>query len=44
LKKESLIIGILVALAFASGMILYHESFPSIEQRKTISVEGMFLD
>jgi len=44
LKKESLILGILVALAFTGGMIIYHENFPSSEQRQTISVEGMFLD
>ena len=44
IEKESLILGVLVALAFASGMILYHKNLPSIEQRKTISVEGMFLD
>ena len=44
IEKESLILGILVALPFTGGIIIYHENFPSSEQRQTISAEEMFLD
>ncbi|KGG16119.1 MULTISPECIES: hypothetical protein [unclassified Prochlorococcus] len=44
MKKKPLIISTIVILAFAGGMILYYENYPSSETRRHISTDGMFLD
>ena len=43
-KKKSLIGWILIAIALAGGIVLYYKQYPSPEQRREISVDGIFSD
>ncbi len=43
-KKKSSIAWVLVAIAFAGGMVLHYQQYPSPETRREISVDGMFAD
>ena len=43
-KKKSLFACLLIAIAFAGGMVFYYEQYPSPETRRELSVDGMFMD
>ena len=43
-RKKALVISILTAIAFVSGIFMYYEQYPSAEIRREISIDGMFLD
>ncbi len=42
--KKTLIPWLLIAIAFACGLVLYYEQYPSPETRREISVNGIFTD
>ena len=43
-KNKLLIPWILLAIALACGMALYYKQYPSLEIRRQLSVDGVFMD
>ncbi len=43
-RRKSLIAWLLLAIGLAGGLILYYKQYPSLETRREISVNGIFMD